>query len=84
MDVIPVATVARGSSSVPTRESTLKAIINHTNVIVGNSPFGGGTSEIFCQWNMEREVRSFFWTVWEINDRSVSFGNLPLKKCRWE
>ena len=30
--MIPVATVARGSSSVPTRESTLNAIMNHSNV----------------------------------------------------
>ena len=86
MEVIPLAIVARGSSSVPTRESTLymKSISAWNSQPVPDLPFSSGTGEIFGERNVKGKVGSFFWTVWEINHRSISFGDLPLKKRGWE
>ena len=84
IEVIPVAVVERGSSSVPTRESTLNESLFMSHRLIYCSPFGDGTSQIFGKWNMEWKVRSFFWTVWEVKNRSISFCNLPLKKRGWE
>ena len=57
-------------------------IMNHK--LLNYSPFGGGASKIFSKWNVEWKVRGFFWTIWEVENWSIGFGYLPLKKRRWE
>ena len=84
IEVIPVAVVERGSSSVPTRESILNESLFMSHRLIYCSPFGDGTSQIFGKWNMEWKVRSFFWTIWEVKNWSIGFSNLPLKERRWE